>query len=45
MFIRNFCSVGTKLYYRRDRDELDDDGGGGDRFDVRREDEDRGGDP
>ena len=35
----------SKLYYRRDRDELDDDGGGGDRRDGRREDEDRDGDP
>ncbi len=34
----------SMLYYRRDRDELDD-GGGGDRLDGRREDEDRDGDP
>jgi hypothetical protein len=32
------------LFYRRDRDELED-GGGGDLLGGRREDEDRGGDP
>jgi len=33
------------LYYRRDRDELDDGGGGGDLLDGRRDAEDRDGDP
>ena len=39
MFVRK---SGKRWYnYRRDRDELEDDGGGGDRLDVRREDDDR----